>query len=859
MLDNVTGIIFVDDIFRLGRVGFLGLLGTAFAKRGLLAATSGFLFGHEPWNLAAVAFQDLGLNSNTAFISSQRLHLVATCCIWAAVACAEAVFYKYGQALIRYFRAPVLLAFRRPPRVLWFLYLFVVTDVYRALCSPLVSGYLKGQMEPLGDRVAAWVLSIQPYRRRVHSRSFLAARGCYSIPYRYQTLHGARKIRLLKLAPGVPCELVTADIDQDPMFVAISYKWGIETKDFGLLLKGGRQIAIQHNVYRILQSLTPLRDCLYVWIDSICINQENEVEKVAQIPLMGDIYRNADRVIACLPGIPHSELIGSDLHQLCRAYKRTEDMFTLRRASRITSQQNRWSAVKSVIQNPYWERLWIIQELVLAKQLYILAGDCILEWEAIVEFAQQQGPPLHRQWGNTIGTTFEWTTMFGTIQANRYIRMLDQLRWEQASRNGAKSHLWDVLPTTQLSQATIDLDKLYGILGLCIEAYDPLVRPDYGVSVAQAYTNASILCLRKGSLKLLHLAGLAFRQSSTDLPSWVLDLRPNRAAGQHAIPIYSNVELYTAAIGMAAEMELSPPSCLFGIRGFLLDTIVACDSGRTLDDHKTHVLELISGLENLNFNMDAKDKAVMNILSRDRCLREYDMSAEVLSLGLMMMIHLSPDGYMARVPEIVLRHIPDMYMGIIPRDEAYWRTVMAAAPQGSAPADDTDNSSFQRMAKMAIAVGESQRLVRATYKLLQSAEDAALLVKACFFPLSLTAEESVTIVRSETLSEIVPAVWDRASGEPPTGAREFLSAYWASQTAHQVAVTERGYLSLVPRGTRPGDVLCAFAGANVPSVLRSSGDGDGSYRLWSGSAYVCLFMEGDAVRKEGEERWFKLR
>jgi hypothetical protein len=64
---------------------------------------------------------------------------------------------------------------------------------------------------------------------------------------------------------------------------------------------------------------------------------------------------------------------------------------------------------------------------------------------------------------------------------------------------------------------------------------------------------------------------------------------------------------------------------------------------------------------------------------------------------------------------------------------------------------------------------------------------------------------------------------------------------------------------LVPRGTRPGDILCAFAGANVPSVLRPNEDGDGTYRLWSGSAYICLFMDGDVMARKGEERRFKLR
>ncbi len=205
------------------------------------------------------------------------------------------------------FALPFYLHFRRPPRILWFISIYIANTLIRAVCFPLTSGHLKGQVvartftERLGDQVAAWAMSIRPYRRRFRSRSFLTTPGCASIPYHYQELHGARSIRLIRLEPGAPCELVMADIDRAPAFLAISYRWGKQAKDFGLLLKGGGQIAIQHNVYRILQSLAPLTGCLHVWIDSICIDQTSDDEKVAQIPLMGDIYAKADRVVACLP------------------------------------------------------------------------------------------------------------------------------------------------------------------------------------------------------------------------------------------------------------------------------------------------------------------------------------------------------------------------------------------------------------------------------------------------------------------------------------------------------------------------------------------------------------------------------
>lgn len=67
-------------------------------------------------------------------------------------------------------------------------------------------------------------------------------------------------------------------------------------------------------------------------------------------------------------------------------------------------------------------------------------------------------------------------------------------------------------------------------------------------------------------------------------------------------------------------------------------------------------------------------------------------------------------------------------------------------------------------------------------------------------------------------------------------------------------VTEKGFMALVPRGTQPGDGFCVFTGANVPSILRPDEDEEGYYRLWSGSAYVCLLMEEDMVRKVGRDK-----
>ncbi len=90
------------------------------------------------------------------------------------------------------------------------------------------------------------------------------------------------------------------------------------------------------------------------------------------------------------------------------------------------------------------------------------------------------------------------------------------------------------------------------------------------------------------------------------------------------------------------------------------------DSGRTLHEKKLEAFDFETGNFAAESNMDPKDKTVVDMLSRDRCLQEYGMSKEQLSFTLMTMLHLAPSGYMARVPDLVVRHVPDMYLSMIP-------------------------------------------------------------------------------------------------------------------------------------------------------------------------------------------------
>lgn len=112
-------------------------------------------------------------------------------------------------------------------------------------------------------------------------------------------------IRLLKIKRGflradyVDCELVNFDINSTPSYGALSYRWGPPPDNIKFLCNGhvfhGRP-SLERALKRLRAGFRPGQREEYIWADAICINQDDLVEKDAQIRLMGRIYSGAATV-----------------------------------------------------------------------------------------------------------------------------------------------------------------------------------------------------------------------------------------------------------------------------------------------------------------------------------------------------------------------------------------------------------------------------------------------------------------------------------------------------------------------------------------------------------------------------------
>lgn len=138
----------------------------------------------------------------------------------------------------------------------------------------------------------------------------------------YQPLE-ARQSRVLQFLFTYPNDLTaalhTTSLDRPVKYMALSYTWQPNslpktspTSKPPSILLDGVVVQIQPNLYRCLSHMLDsiVTECLYVFIDALCINQVDDIERATQVQLMTSIYRQAHCVWAWI-GVPRSALEAS--------------------------------------------------------------------------------------------------------------------------------------------------------------------------------------------------------------------------------------------------------------------------------------------------------------------------------------------------------------------------------------------------------------------------------------------------------------------------------------------------------------------------------------------------------------------
>ncbi|KAF5581078.1 het-6-heterokaryon incompatibility [Fusarium pseudoanthophilum] len=383
----------------------------------------------------------------------------------------------------------------------------------------------------------------------------------------YQPLK-SDELRLLLVEPGdtelIRVELRTVKSRTAQRFWALSYVWGARENPATILLND-QLFSITRNLYNALYQYRRHvfddygSEKAMLWVDAICINQNDQVEKSIQVPRMSEIYGQCERVLAWLGPVESDE----ESH-VCRLSERLKQFQPpVRSVSEGLSEDDSIKtfmssgrsnetaaievdsvrkALRSIGHRPWFRRIWILQEAVLAKkQPILLCGSHELGYEIFFKtWVLMLNPSEDGQLLYSFMT--ENPVRFKAIELV-YKNML-QGRSEmtpelgKGSVNREKQCALDMAKllneTTEL-EATVAHDRLYALIGLL--ACDPLpkaLQPDYTQSFEELCYKFTIFILEQTQdIRVLNLGTVG---NLSSVPSWIPDLRNSWTARSNLTP-----------------------------------------------------------------------------------------------------------------------------------------------------------------------------------------------------------------------------------------------------------------------------------------------------------------------------------
>lgn len=258
---------------------------------------------------------------------------------------------------------------------------------------------------------------------------------------------------------------------------------------------------------------------------------------------MRDIFSKAEHTIVYLgepedpKEVPAMFDLGQkviDMTRKVRPKKLSED--DLVEIGRPSISHASWKLLANAFCLPYWGRVWIVQELVLAHDVMVLYGDCWKElnfWVAINRTFSNNDDSYHLEelmrplvaqpsqvgsfWNND--ATDRWLGISHKLSMMDYYRTM-----RQKNINFQKWALQMVTRRSTATEATDPRDYIFGMLGILPEeaVAHQYLQPDYNASCETAFTNLARFMLESQGLPSL-LTSVGFPRQAISRPSWVPD------------------------------------------------------------------------------------------------------------------------------------------------------------------------------------------------------------------------------------------------------------------------------------------------------------------------------------------------
>ncbi|KAI0539988.1 heterokaryon incompatibility protein-domain-containing protein [Xylaria digitata] len=310
-------------------------------------------------------------------------------------------------------------------------------------------------------------------------------------------------------------------------YKAISYCWGNLPTARVLVLADGSTIPITKKVACILEVILSRVRCEAIWLDAICINQQDPVEKAEQVQLMPGIYYHATSVEIHLDaGRPSMQVVSEAANSQDTSSKATFSAGMLRpddSYSALTPYTN--EEIFEIMWSPWFERAWVVQEYCYSQAANfhyrgIMMGMLFLEkvhgWGVDLAFGRIED-------GNGSRVELPIPPMI------RHFGALNLMRREVRQRDLLQVPLEDVLCRFYHCKATDPRDKVIAFLGLANGELLRKIIIDYEQTPTALYLDVMKTMIQQSTdYALFGFAGIVSRrplfEDDPNIPSWLPDL-----------------------------------------------------------------------------------------------------------------------------------------------------------------------------------------------------------------------------------------------------------------------------------------------------------------------------------------------
>ena len=308
---------------------------------------------------------------------------------------------------------------------------------------------------------------------------------------------------------GPSFAISVVSLDTVAVYDALSYTWGDAGEVYPIRVQG-EVVKIRRNLYDMLSTYADA-DFLRtgIFIDAVCINQDDLDERSDQVKLMRDIYSRARTVRIWLG------MAARGVDALFMRASRGDDLDSL-----VNTQDRSLDGLAHIVRCAWWERVWILQEALLATDAIVHCGVHAIGWKTLLNACHKLpiaflGHKFSSLQTREIG--FGTGGRFGVF--SRF--------WEKTSRIDSKMNQsldWIAYILSSLSafKATDPRDFVYAAMSLLPPTL--VINPDYRRALLDVYRDYTMHVMRNTSSLMpliMHKADIV----DPAWPSWVPDYR----------------------------------------------------------------------------------------------------------------------------------------------------------------------------------------------------------------------------------------------------------------------------------------------------------------------------------------------